>query len=325
VEQENNMKIFKHTLLLTLLSGSCLAQNEPDTFDKKDLIEKVDRSELESTNNATKDNVNIDVPKFEMPKIEFDNKAKSAAKPVAKPAAKPAAKPVAKPVVKPVAKSAAKPVAKPVAKQVAKPEENTRNNSRTNFDLEKTPLTTIKDLKKNDRIVISNGKTFVYRTTRLNVMKFLYLGKLPLDSRGLKSNKKDVYDVINKVRLSNDFDSMDSNSSQSNVVKPAKSKVEKVSVKAKPKPVIKRESVVASKSATEEVEKKYNRGKSIKDNITLNDLKNGDEIILVNNLQLVLRNNSFSSDKYKYWLSEKLDTNSKYIEKISDNKYRVIK
>ena len=76
---------------------------------------------------------------------------------------------------------------------------------------------------------------------------------------------------------------------------------------------------------TKQVEEKYNNGRPIKKSITLKKLRVDDDIILMNNLQLVQRKNSFSTEKFNYWLSEKLDINSQIVEKISDDKYRVIK
>jgi len=82
---------------------------------------------------------------------------------------------------------------------------------------------------------------------------------------------------------------------------------------------------VDSQLLIKQVEDRLNRGNSITKTITLKNLKKDDVIVLMNNLQVVQRKNSFSIDKNNYWLSQKIDTSSKNYKKISDDKYRVVR
>jgi len=306
------MKIVNYTVLITLLSGMCLAQDEPETFNKKDLIETVDRSELEGSDDSSKSKSNVEIPKFEMPTIEFDENVKpkkssvDTTVKVKKTPSKPSviktgkSKPVVKAPVqakpKPVVKASVPVKTKPVVKKVIE-------------------SISISDIIKNDKFVVSKDKISVFRFSNSKNNEYSFSGKLPINSQGLKASKNDSYYVINRFKLIQDFYNLNK-SEKETVIKPEKKATQKIN------PVVKLDAKVIS--TKKDLENKYNNGNSINKDIELSSLRIDDKIYIVNGLQLVLRQKPHSTAQYKYWLNEKLDINKKAVSKISENLYKII-
>lgn len=310
-------------IIFTCFQG--FSQNEPEKFNKKDLIEKMDRSDLEM---KSEDEVEIDdaILKFEIPKIKFE-------KPVKK------SQMISKKTTK-TPKKAANGVS-----SSRKPEKNSPVNvkpikeDKIKVVFAKRPIL-ISQMNKNDKIVITKGKTYVYRLQKdNNIIQYKYNGIIPYESSGLRKNDETSYYVVNKKILIDDYKKLKSNSSRTKTKlrtnKPKTIKSTQSSVVTKPetkKLSVKKDKNIDSQLITDALEKhrkiiedKYNKGKRIKKSIKLKNLHQNDEVYIVGDLQFVSRVSSSSSAKKKYWLTEKLDINNKAVEKIGKNKYKIIR
>ncbi len=320
-------KILAITMICTFTHG--FAQPELDTFDKKDMIEKMDRADLDM---ESKDDVKIDdsILKFDIPKIEFDVPVKNPKRTVANTTSK------AKKVVKKPAVEAAPVATAPVVTTPAKKE-------KPKVVFARRPIS-IGQMKKNDKIVLTNGVTYVYRLQKSNVIQFKFNGKIPFDSKGLRKNDETSYYIVNKNSLVADYRKLRSSSKKPNnvpqvaavkkpseVKTPAKAPSTKVSSTEAPTAINKDQKpdnqvlqvdVVEKRKAIEE---KYNNGRSIKKSIKLRGLRENDEVFIVGGIQFVFRKISSNSVKKKYWLTEKLDIDNKAVKKTGNNKYKIIR
>lgn len=298
------------------------AQSELDAFNKKDVIEKMDRSDLDM---ESKDNVKIDesILKFEIPKIEFDVPVKKpvrATKNTTSKAKKVVKKPPSKKVV--TIPFETTPVKTPVVKK-----------DKTEVVFVRRPIS-INQMKKNDKIAFTDGITYVYRIQKSNVIQFKFNGKIPFDSKGLRKNDETSYYIVDKTRLIADYRKLRSNSKKS-ISKP---KVAAVKPPSKTKPLVKKPTVIKKDTILDDqvmpvdvsekrkaIEKKFNNGRVIKKSIQLKSLRENDEIYIVGDIQFVFRKISSNSVKKKYWLTEKLDINNKAVKKVGNNKYEIIR
>ncbi len=309
---------------MIITCAQAFAQSEPDTFNKKDLIEKMDRSDLDMKSG---EGVKLDdsILKFEIPKIEFETSVKKPQVTAKKTTKAP------KKVVK-----TAPPSRKPKKNHPAKVKPVKKDKIKVVFA--KRPIL-IGQINKNDKIVITKGKTYVYRMLKSNIIQYKYSGKIPFDSKGLRKNDETSYYVVDKKLLLDDYKKSRSNStmakSKPNTNKPKVSKPNQSRVVAKPvvkKPLIKKDKNIDPKVITDElaaqrkiIEDKYNNGKIIKKTIKLKNLHQNDEVYIVGGLQFVFRVSSSSSGKKKFWLLEKLDVTNKSVEEIGKNRYKIVR
>ena len=198
-------------IVLTLpMIANCFAQSEPEAVDTKGMIDKIDRSDIES------EGMEIDpsLMKMEMPIIEFDENIDTI-KPVkstneshaghahANKAHKESSAPVKKEASAAVTISASNTTAsKPkVTKEAEVKKPVTTANSQTKKRkvlIAKRPIS-LKTLKNNDKIVINKGLTYIYRLSKSNIIQYKYKGNLPLDSKGLKKHSESSYYIINNA------------------------------------------------------------------------------------------------------------------------------
>lgn len=303
------IKITLITLSL-ILSNLLCAQSEPEAIKTKDLIDKIDRSEISTgESNPTLENI---MPDFEMPKIEFNENKKKNSKSKIDESSK------TKEPVNSVDTS----------KKVSKP-----TTVKNRVLISKRPIS-LSQLLQNDKIVISNGQTFVYRLNDNTITQYKIKNKIPLKSLGLKANGKNGFYIVDIVLLKKDAKALRKNTknTKSNKTKKPKNTVTKT---IKPKPAspinksdpLKKESKEISPdilTKRKALEKKFNRGRSIKSTVTLRTLQTNDEIIISGGVQLVLRKKKSTSGVKKYWLVEKLDVNNSSVIEKSKNIYKLI-
>jgi len=313
------MKKIIYIVLLISLSSIGLSQSDPDTFDKNDIIEKVDRSELESSDEENSPDTNNIIPKFEMPEIEFDTG-----------------------II--VEKKSEKSVTKNTQKENKKGTKTTAvkksNAKKPKVVFARRPIS-ISQIKKNDKILVKDGKTFIYRLVKANIIRYKYFGKLPLDSSGLKASGRNGYYVIDKVTFAKDATALKEKLKKkipNRVASKPKQKTKNISANvstSKPeikntnteKIISKPETTIVSgdvESKRKIIEKRLNNGRTIKNNMLLSNLKVNDEVYFINSIQLVIRKKKSTSGTKKYWLIEKLDTNNRYVEKVANNRYKIL-
>ncbi len=273
-------------------TSACLAQSEPKAINTKDMIEKLDRSELETGH--VEDNIDI-MPEFEIPKIEFEaNQPKTVSKP------------------------------KMANKEKTAAKSTTVSKSKVVISNKTIKLM---QLNKNDKIVINKGKTYIYRLLKTKIIQYKYNEKLPLDSTGLRASGNNSYYVVNKIQLVKDAKKINSVAKKSTKSKRTSNKRKRVASTSTKKPVAVDAYVVTADMAAKrkEIEEKYNGGKPIKKNLKLKDLLINDDVYIFGDIQLIARRGKNVAGQRKYWLIEKLDTKNSSVKEIATNKYNINK
>ena len=309
------MKIKLSIFLLMINSVLCQAQTEPETVRGKDLLEKIDRSDIES--NELVDPIGLDtaMPALELEKIEFgkpnSNKTNTKVEKVEK--------------VKIVEKTPEISPSKPTEKSEPIRVVEDSNSSKSKTILISKRKLSISNLELDDKVVNNDGLTYVYRSGKSDTVQYKFVGKMPYNSTGLKLISENRYLVV-------DLGVLKSDSENPSAIKP----IERNKVAAKVEPV---KPVVAEvKPNTEEpagstnieaikkeMEQKYNKGKEITKTIYLFGLKKNDIIHVSGDVQLIVRRNRNSFAIEQYWLLEKIDPNSKNLKALSANQYKVLK
>lgn len=280
------MKNIITTLFLTFIISTqlCGAESEPEAINAKDLMDKVDRSEI-STEDSSPELDNT-IPEFEIPKIEFEqtNTTKT------------------KQTKNTVAKS---------------------TSTKNNVVFAKRPIGLVQ-LLRNDKIVLSNAQTYVYRLSNKTITQYKLKDKVPVNSKGLKKSSKNSFYVVNVSLLKKDAKNLDNNN-KPKVTKATKPKINTPKVELADKAPIqqKPDSDIAAKRKL--LEGKLNHGKSISKTIKLKSLQTNDEIVISGGVQLVIRKKKSTSGVKKYWLIEKLDLNNDAVVEKSKNVYKLIK
>lgn len=324
------MKVKILIILLLIMNFTCQAQSEPEAVRGKDLIEKIDRSEIEA--NDMDDSIELDttVPKMELQKIEFVKP-----KPKPKTKAKAKAKATTKTPSKPITEVQAKP--KPVVSKKESPKKKKILISDRSLSLS--------NLKVKDKIVVNEGTTYVYRMVKSNTVQYKFAGKIPFDSKGLNIIDKNRYVVVDLGVLKADSKATktkNKKTSKKPVKKPVKQPVtnEKSKTviaknkttepkKAAPKPV-KPANVSSTDKIKRTFESKHNRGIEITETIDLADLLKNDIIHVSGDVKLVVRRNRNTYEMEYFWLIEKLDINKNSLRNtsfkaLSDNRFKLTK
>ena len=297
-------KIFTGLLIISI--NVCYAQSEPEQIKAKDLLEKIDRSDLEGTDSEIG---KIEIPKMEIPQINID---------------KGNPKPIKKSTKNKVVKRGTR-QRNTKSKTIAQSQDkvNVVEKAKTKVVISKRPLG-LNQLKDNDKVVIHKGKTYIYRQKNNVITQYLFNGKLALSSKGLTNKGPDNYYITDKTQLL--ADSRSTKKARSN-----KTKVKKIVSSQKPqainKPVVKTsvEDTIKNKTKREEIEGKYNRGDPITKSLKLKNLLIDDEIYVFGDLQLVTRRSRNIAGLRKYWLVEKLDISNEAVKNIAKNKYQIVK
>ncbi len=308
------------TITMILISVQGFTQSEPDAFNKKDLIEKMDRADLDM-NSEEKVKIDDSILKFEIPKIEFAAPVKKSQASAKK----------ANTSTKKVVKEATTVTKKTNKTSSVKTSPVEKDKIKVSFA--KRPIL-ISQMKKNDKIVITKGKTYVYRMLKTSIIQYKYNGKIPFDSKGLRKNDETSYYIVDKKLLLEDYKKSRSNTdkskTKSKTKKPPRTSVPRRTGPKKTSP--KKDKKLDVQSISDDVaskrkiiEDKYNNGKKIKKTIGLKNLHQNDEVYIVGDIQFVFRVSSSSSGKKKFWLIEKLDINNEAVQKIGKNKYKIIK
>jgi len=289
--------------LLIVSTNICFAQSEPEQIKAKDLLEKIDRSDLEA---ADSEIGKIEIPKMEMPKISIDKgKGKGHSKSINKPTKK-----------------------KVVKSKVARPQNKaaTAGKAKTKVVISKRPIG-LNQLKDNDKVVRHKGKTYIYRQKRNVITQYLFNGKLALNSKGLTSKDPNSYYITDKAQLLTDSRLSKKTNSKS-IVKNKVASTQKpkvVEVASQPETITSTKDTVKNQIKRKEIEEKYNRGDPITKNLKLKNLLIDDEIYVFGDLQLVTRRSRNIAGLRKYWLIEKLDINNVAVKNTARNKYQIVK
>ncbi len=326
-----NIKIVTTLIIAAIVSNGAIAQSEPESVRGKELLEKMDRSEIEATNMDDAIGLDEEIPKMEMPKLEFKNNATK--KP---PEVKPAVK--TPPVVQaPVEKAPVvkEPVAKVSAVKESDPEsDKNRPKVKVNSDDQKRNKILISNrrlsknkLEINDEITKTKDYTYVYRLVRSDTVQYVFTGILPINAPGLKSLGNNRYVVIDPEQLDENVKKVVA--ANKPVVEKAKPEPKKTETK---KPEVKKVIATTKPAVTlsdvdaikKEFEKIHNKERKISKTITLNKILKNDVIHISGEVQLLIRRNT-SYKIEKYWLTEKLDINNPSIKDLSKNRYKVIK
>lgn len=300
------MKTLITILLLTLNLG--MAQPEPD-IDKVELIDKVDRSELEAIN---KEDLNLDdtIPKFEMPKLEFKKDLKPTK-----------SRRVSKKTITSNKPPSRIQEAKP--KTVEKPKDTVKGK-KLKMVYAKRPIS-LNQIKINDKVVFISGKTFIHRLQKSYIIQYKLNEKIPLMSEGIKVSDSNSYRVINPKKLIEDTKAIKIKTMKAPVLKP-KTPIKKQITSTKTiKPIVEQDTSSQTAKNRKIIELKYNRGKEIKKSIQLKNLRTNDNIYIVGDLQFVIRASKSTSAKNKYWLTESIDESNSALERKGKNKFKVLR
>ena len=309
------MKSKLSILLLLIINFSCQAQSEPETVRGKDLLDKIDRSEIEANEIAEPIELETEIPKLEFEKIELENPKEN--------------KPKAK-----VEKTAETKVSKPIetiepkqdVEGVIEAEDTESQLSKNKTILISKRKLSISNLLVGDKVVNNDGLTYIYRTGKSDTVQYKFVGKIPYSSQGLKKISNDRYELVNLDTLISD-----TNNTSSSVEK-VNSESQTIPVKTvdnEPKKGAD-ESVKTSSVSRgvddikKEMQEKLNEGKEITKNIYLFGLLKNDIIHVSEDVQLVVRRNRNSYAIEHYWLTEKINPNSKSLKSLSDNQYKVL-
>jgi len=293
-------KTITSLLLIFILSNFAQAQSEPEAIKTKDLIDKLDRSELSTDEtNPTLDNI---MPDFEMPTIDFKVSKEKTTKP----------------------KTNKTHTQKIKAKTTATSVQNKSDLNKTNkVVFAKKPLT-IGQLLKKDKIVISNGITYVYRLKNKIITQYKIKDKIPLKSLGLKTSGKNSFYVIDATLLKKDAKNLRSRNNK--IKNKSSTRSKRKSTKMGTKKAVEKMAISPEVLAKRKlVEEKFNHGRIIERSITLKKLLVNDTIVITQGIQLVIRKNQTTSGGKKYWLTEKIDINNKSLQKKSNNVYKLIR
>jgi len=294
------MKLIISIVFILTINFTCLAQNEPETVRGKDLMEKIDRSEI--LDDEIDGSLMLDeaIPKMEIEKIEFE---------------KPAVK---KSTVKKVMATETKPKSKPVV-------ENKETNKKKILVSDRA--ISLNGLMVNDKLVINDDNTYVYRKVKTNTVQYRFTGKVPTNSKGLKLLSENRY-IVENVDLLN-----------ADIVPTKVDIVEKTPATPIPKTVSKPETKVVKASQNKplsntdkfkkKLENEYTRGNEITETITKEELLKNDIVHVLGEVQLVIRRNRNSYEMEYFWLPELLKLNPKALKStpfraMSNNRFKVI-
>lgn len=297
---------------MVLINTVSYSQIEPKDINPNDVMEKVDRSDIETVKKSN-GRSDIAVPKFEMPKIEFSTSIKSKEK---------------------TETNKINAVENKIKKSIVKLETQVPKKSEIEIVIIEKPIL-LNEFKINDKIVVLKGNIYIYRKFVNEIKQYTYLGKLDIKSKALTlidSNSYYVKDLTIFIRDSKKYNKpkvkKEIAKKHNNVRKRKRAKSKSQQLK------INKSLAVAMKktqfSETEllerkEIEKKFNNGNIIKKTINLIDLSNDDTLYILGNYQIVTRKISFSSNKNKFWLAEKPDLSEEMFKKLKENKYKIVK
>ena len=338
------MKSTIKTILIFLTISICYAQSEPESINGKDLIEKIDRSDLELNDLDDGDVLENEIPKMEMPTLTFKKKPVSK---VEKPTKKSIVKPentVKKEVVnkketksKPAASrkpTTRKPTTKmPTTKKSTTKKSTTRKPTTKKAKKKKIIVSdrrmSLKNLKNNDKVVVAKSVTYIYRLEKSKTVQYKFIGKLPLNSSALESKGINSYYIRDVKKLIADSKATFSTSTKNKttITVKAKNKPKTIVKKAVDKVEVNKQAETRSTSnnGQKKLETKHNHGRTISQSIELNQLMKNDVIHLSGNAKLVIRRDRNTYKIHKYWLKGELDLRSRSLRKQSDIKYKVLK
>ena len=273
-----------------MMSFTCLAQNEPETIRGKDMMDKIDRSEIGSDDIESVIEIDEDIPKIELQKIEFEKP------PVKKASVK--RNSTKRTSVKRDSKSVVKKQTKSKKASVKKEASNKKKILVSDRSL------TLSGLQKDDIIVSVDGSTYVYRKVKSNTVQHLFKGSFSASTKGLKSVGENRYIV----------ESLDFLKTAPTPTPIVAKKVEEGSV-----------DLSDSNKIKKDFEDTFNNGKKITNTIVLKRLKKSDVVFVIGGVQLMVRRNGNTLKKEYYWLTEKFDTNSESVKSLTKNSYKLVK
>jgi len=333
------MKKILTLILILTMSNLVSAQSEPKTIKAKDLMDKIDRSELES--DTTNKDIDDIIPTLKMPKMNFNQGVEihNVDKHTKKITTVDNKKTQEILKVKPV------PVPAPVPKAKSVPKPKIKTATKTKVIISKKPIS-LEQLINNDKIVTSNGKTYIYRLKDSQITQYRILEKLPLKSQGLRTSEKNSFYIRDIKQLMADVKATKSaikpkRTKSKSATKPKRTKsvrnTNKRNTNRRSKSIVTKKPKVKSQTKTavtitpevaakrKSLEEKFNHGKAISKTMGLRKLQVNDEVIISGAVQIVIRRNKSTSGIKKYWLTEKINTSNKALVKKSKNHYKLIK
>lgn len=293
------------TLIALLISCHVWAfqQTEPNGINKKDVVDEIDRSEIEKNESNEAPQIDNMMPAFEMP--DFKANIKGSDKTVRRTHSN---RTISKP--KKVVKKKKSVIEH---KEVDKGTKSKTKEASITVNQKNKPIVVMRKTLKpkllllNDVFVIKNGKTIVLRSSRKYTYKYRFKTELPLNSKGIRFLKANHYLIVNKTQLLADINA-ENISDNLNIPNPNDEGISE-------KIILKRQALA----------KKYNRGKEIKFSIAKSRLKPNDIVYDFGDVQMVVRKKSGHSSAKKYWLYPLIDRKSPALFKIGNSKYKVIK
>lgn len=323
-----NTKIKTLIILSLVINFPCHSQSEPEKLNGQDMIDKVDRSDIEAQPLGDPIEFNTNLPKMKLEKIEFNKPDKDNKKTKAQSsntATKKLDKSVtANNVVKEVKESKA--TTNVERKIEDKPIETTKTSVKKKTVLVSKRKVSISNLLINDVVVENEVATYIYRKVKSNTVQFKYIGKMPFYSLGLEVLASKKYKVVDLSTLKTD-----SKSSKD----PYSKRLDAVNVpEVKNTTQIKEANKISSENTEnlinidelkKEVEALLNKGNKITNTMETKNLIKRDIIHVTEAGDLLERKTRASVDSKFYWLTEKINTERASLKKVSNNKYKVIK
>ncbi len=309
------MKIIKKPRLLILIAlalstqVNSFEQTEPDSINKKDVVDEVIRSEIESDELTETPKIENIMPIFEIPKLKVSSEN------VKKSNGSHAKSRTLKKVVKKSIKKKLVAQRNLNESQVIKSKSVTRSTEKakkqTNKQYRRRVVSINKSLKPhqlllNDVIISTNAKLFIERSKGKYIYTYQYKHNIPFQSKGLKLIKPNHYMIVDAELLAKDIAAFNTPEQLANEIK---------IIKVSDELLLKRKGV----------EKKINKGHFIDKSINISDLYKGDVIYIFGEVQVVIRKKRGMLFLNKYWLFPTIDTENSSLDKIGKGKYRVKK
>lgn len=292
------LNFFLILIVLMLSIQVCSAKkSDATTIDKKNVVDEIDRSEIEEIDSSQVPIIGTIIPTFEMPdfKINVEDYKK-------------------KPKLSRTYRNENIQLSKLTKKKkkvkilaTSKVLMTPKLTPKSIKVKRKKPVVIIKRPLKSSQIILSDiiliekGKTVIMRSKGKYVYKYRYKGTIPLDSKGLNMLNTEHFLVVDRVILLNDIN-------KNSIAQASKNQTdfpENIMVKRK------------------SLEKKFNRGKVINNSIPSKKLKLGDVIYTLGDIQMVARKAFGSFPIKKFWLYPTINLENSSFSKVGNESIRL--
>ena len=290
-------------------------KTEPQVIDKKDVVDEVNRSEIEKNESSEAPKIDNIIPAFEMPSFKTNVKKSSNKKSTTTKRMKPKPE-IEKKQDKAVESASSRIVEKKppprkvvetnkkieTKKTTVKPKKhNKRERKKSTVVMKKTLK--VSQLLVNDTVSLVKNRLVVQRLKGKYIYQYRFKSSLPLDSKGLEKTDENHYLVVDKQLLIADVEKHDkANNTEKN---------QEIS-----------DEVLSKRKV---LERKYNKGRQVSLVIPVTKLNKGDVIYVFGEVQMVTRNYTGRVSTKKYWLFPTIDVNNPALLKTRKGKYKVVK